>query len=123
MLALHKGLGTFIWQKLGWLWFGCTRFLMEKAAENAKKQKAKRAARAKAAAEAQADEQAATGEGETKKNVEPTVEAPPPEAPHGAAVKIATSAIITAVCTDLVGFIQIESSLPMHSRHWSPNPD
>ena len=60
---------------------------------------------------------------ETKKNVEPTVEAPPPEAPHGAAVKIATSAIITAVCTDLVGFIQIESSLPMHSRHWSPNPD
>ena len=47
MFLLHKGFGTFIWQKFGWVWFGMTRFLMERSAEKAAVAKAKRMKRHK----------------------------------------------------------------------------
>ena len=125
MFALHKGMGTFIWEKMGWLWFGCTRYFMEKAAEKAAKQKAKRAERAKAEARMAATPDAVPDETKNPKSTPAaSVEPQPPKAPHGAAVKLATGAVIQALFTDLVGFIQIESSLPMHSTgRKDKNPD
>jgi len=113
MLALYKGLGKLIWEKLSWIFLGVTRFIMERAAEKAARAKAERTKRAKEVAAK------AAAEGATAAAPAPPATAPP-TAPHGAAVKFAVGAVIKFITVDLVG--SAWSKWPSWERHSSPPP-